>query len=288
MKHRRAKLGFVFSLILLGACSSTTFVYNRLDFLLPWYLGDYAELSRPQKKTLDDLLQPFLRWHRMEELPQYLVILQKIDRALDQPLELGDILDLSLEFENAWLRLENRGLEWMLEFGAELSDKQIEAFGQKLKEQQAEYEEEYLTRDDEEYQEDAYDALVDSFGGYLGRLGTAQKQVLRDTSAQLLRSDKIWLLERALWLGKLEVLLLREPGWQQRIRDLLSAREDINSPQYQQIYEHNVLVIQAAVVVILNGRTDKQNKRLRKKIQYLQEDLETLIDQGRKAQAERL
>ena len=288
MKHRRAKLGFVFSLILLGACSSTTFVYNRLDFLLPWYLGDYAELSRPQKKTLDDLLQPFLRWHRMEELPQYLVILQKIDRALDQPLELGDILDLSLEFENAWLRLENRGLEWMLEFGAELSDKQIEAFGQKLKEQQAEYEEEYLTRDDEEYQEDAYDALVDSFGGYLGRLGTAQKQVLRDTSAQLLRSDKIWLLERALWLGKLEVLLLREPGWQQRIRDLLSAREDINSPQYQQIYEHNVLVIQAAVVVILNGRTDKQNKRLRKKIQYLQEDLETLIEQGRKAQAERL
>ena len=288
MKHRRAKLGFVFSLKLLGACSSTTFVYNRLDFLLPWYLGDYAELSRPQKKTLDDLLQPFLRWHRMEELPQYLVILQKIDRALDQPLELGDILDLSLEFENAWLRLENRGLEWMLEFGAELSDKQIEAFGQKLKEQQAEYEEEYLTRDDEEYQEDAYDALVDSFGGYLGRLGTAQKQVLRDTSAQLLRSDKIWLLERALWLGKLEVLLLREPGWQQRIRDLLSAREDINSPQYQQIYEHNVLVIQAAVVVILNGRTDKQNKRLRKKIQYLQEDLETLIEQGRKAQAERL
>ena len=109
---------------------------------------------------------------------------------------------------------------------------------------------------------------------------------MRGSSAELLRSDKIWLRERALWLGKLEVLLMREPGWQQRIRDLLSAREDINSPEYQQIYEHNVLAIQTTAIVILNGRTDKQNKRLRKKIQHLQEDLESLIAQGRKAQAE--
>ena len=284
MKHRFAKYVFVFSLIFLGACSSTTFIYNRLDFLLPWYLGDYAELSRPQKKTLDDLLQPFLRWHRMEELPQYLETLENIERALDQPLQLNDLLDLSLEFENAWFRLENRGLEWMLQFGAELSDEQIEAFGKKLKEQQTEYEEEYLTRDDQEYREDTYESLVDSFGGYLGRLGPEQKQVLRGTSAELLRSDKIWLQERAQWLGKLEVLLLREPGWQQRIRDLLSAREETNSLQYQQIYEHNVLAIQNTAVVILNDRTDKQDKRLRKKIDHFQEDLETLIEQGREAE----
>jgi hypothetical protein len=283
MKHRFIKYVFVFSLIFLGACSSTTFIYNRLDFLLPWYLGDYVELSRPQKQTLDDLLQPFLRWHRSEELPQYLEILENIERTLDQPLQLDDLLDLSLEFESAWSRLEYRGLEWMLEFGADLSDEQIEAFGRKLKDQQVEYEEEYLTRDDEEYRKDSYDALVDSFGDYLGRLGAEQKQVLRGASAQLWRSDTIWLQERAQWLEKLEVLLLREPGWQQRIRDLLSAREETNSPEYKQIYEHNVLVIQNTAVVILNGRTDKQDKRLRKKIDHFQEDLETLIEQGREA-----
>ena len=286
MKHRCAKYGFIFSLLFLGACSSTTFIYNRLDFLLPWYLGGYVELSRAQKSTLDDLLQPFLRWHRMEELPQYLVILQNFDRTLDRPLQLSDLLDRSVEFEDAWARLENRGLEWLLEFGADLSDAQIEAFGEKLKDQQIEYEEEYLTRDDDEYREDSYDAMADSFSDYLGKLGNEQKQVLRSASEQLLRSDKIWLRERARWLGKLEVLLLREPGWQQRIRDLLSAREQINSPEYQRIYDHNTLVIQTAVVAVLNDRTDKQNKRLRKKIQHLQEDLETLIEQGRKAQAE--
>ena len=32
-------------LCLLGACSSTTFVYNRLDSILPWYLDDYVDLN---------------------------------------------------------------------------------------------------------------------------------------------------------------------------------------------------------------------------------------------------
>ena len=44
MKHGYSRIGLIFVLSLLGACSSTTFLYNRLDFLLPWYLGDYADL----------------------------------------------------------------------------------------------------------------------------------------------------------------------------------------------------------------------------------------------------
>ena len=45
-------------LLLLGACSSTTFVYNRLDFILPWYVDDYAELNTQQDAYLDELLAP--------------------------------------------------------------------------------------------------------------------------------------------------------------------------------------------------------------------------------------
>lgn len=282
MKQRRIKYGLIFALLFLSACSSTTFVYNRLDFLLPWYLGDYVDLNREQKKTLDGLLQPFLSWHRTQELPQYLVILDNFDDTLDQPIQRSDLEALSLEFEEVWGRLEARGLAWLLEFGAQLSDAQIEAFGEKLKDQQTEYEEKYLTRDDDEYRKDSYEAMVDSFGDYLGRLSREQKQVLRDASEQLLRSDSIWLQEREQWLKQLEAVMQREPGWQRRIRDLLSNRQERNSAEYQRIYEHNTRVIQAAVLATLNDRTGKQDQRLRKEVQHLQEDLETLIEQGRK------
>ena len=56
-------------LLTLVGCSSTTFVYNRLNLIIPWYVGKYVDLSRDQKKVLDAELQPFLQWHRHEELP---------------------------------------------------------------------------------------------------------------------------------------------------------------------------------------------------------------------------
>ena len=84
MKRLRHLTLLVLLLVLTG-CSSTTFIYNRLDFFIPWYLGDYVDLNREQKARLDELLQPFLDWHRIEELPQYLLMLDDIDARLDGP-----------------------------------------------------------------------------------------------------------------------------------------------------------------------------------------------------------
>ena len=115
---RLNRIGLVCILLLLGACSSTTFVYNRLDFLLPWYLDDYAELNRAQDQYLDELLAPFLAWHRAEELPRYIEIIDQIDASLDQPLTADEVALISAEFESAWFRLEGEALDWLLDLGA--------------------------------------------------------------------------------------------------------------------------------------------------------------------------
>jgi hypothetical protein len=38
--------------VFLSACSSTTFFYNRLDIILPWYLERYVDLDREQSRSL--------------------------------------------------------------------------------------------------------------------------------------------------------------------------------------------------------------------------------------------
>ena len=53
-------------LCVLAGCSSTSFFYNRLDFFVPWYLGDYVSLDRSQDELLENQLQPFLAWHRQD------------------------------------------------------------------------------------------------------------------------------------------------------------------------------------------------------------------------------
>jgi hypothetical protein len=275
------KFFIVLTLVLVGGCSSTTFIYNRLDFILPWYLDDYVELNRAQDAFLDEQLAPFLAWHRSEELPRYLDILDSIDAALDRKMSAEDIGAISLDFERAWFRLEERALEWLLALGEELSDDQVREFIDELWKKQEKYEKKYLERSDDEFREDSYESMVDNLQDYLGRLDAAQKQVLEEASGQLIRSDATWLRERADWLRRLEVFLQREPGWQDRIREAIANRSETLSEEYVQLYDHNLRIIYTALAEVLNSRTEKQDRRLRNRLSDLRKDLETLISQGR-------
>ena len=277
--QRFCRIWLLCSLLLLSACSSTTFIYNRLDFILPWYLDDYAQLNSEQDKYLEELLSPFLAWHRSEELPRYLLILEQIDSSLDRQLEPDDVADIAAQMEAAWYRLEGEALDWLLDLGAELSDEQVQDFLGELQEQQNKYEKKYLKRSEEDFREDSYDSLLDSMQDYLGRLDSKQRAVLREASEGLMRSDRTWLTERAAWLQRLGVMMQREPGWQQRIRDASAARDETVSAEYLRLYEHNTRVIYRAVADTLNSRTNKQNRRLRGKLDDLREDLQTLIAQ---------
>jgi hypothetical protein len=281
--HQRMKsmrLGAVFLVLFLSACSSTSFVYNRLDIILPWYLDDYVDLSREQKNSLDGLLQPFLRWHRQEELPQYVLLLSDIEASLDQPVSLEVVAGIYTNAETSWLRLEDRSIEWLLKLGDELSEEQINEFLAVLGEEQEEYEEKYLPRSDEEYLEESYENFADGLGDYLGRLSSNQREILHGASAQLQRMDSLWLQERAQWIDDLTQLLRREPGWKQQLRDLKNNRDEQATPEYSAMYTHNLVVIESAIAEVVDSRSEKQDKRLRRKLKNLREDFEGLIAQG--------
>lgn len=281
MFSRYRKLSLVLSLLLLTGCSSTTFIYNRLDFIIPWYMDDYVELNRSQESLLDDLLQPALTWHRYEELPQYLTTLVAIEKSLDRDITAKDIAHFSKQLEDALTRIESAILELTLTLGDQLSDKQIVEFLEVLREQQEEYKEEYLSRSDKEYAKDNYESLLDSFQDYLGRLDKAQREVIQVASADFDRFDIVWLAERDLWLEQLDHILQREPGWQQQLREARARREEQTSPVYLASYERNVSLVQQSMVDVLNSRTKKQDKRLRRKLKDIREDLESLIsDKG--------
>ena len=272
-------------LCLLAACSSTTFVYNRLDSILPWYLDDYVDLNNTQDRQLDEMLAPFLAWHRQQELPRYVALLEQVEADLDGPVSAAEVAGIYAGIEDAWLRLQDKSLDWLLALGASLSDEQVQEFLEELNERQEEYEEEYLERSEREYREDSYESLVDSMQDYLGRLNDAQRERLRAASLELRRSDSIWLQERAAWLQRLDVLMQRQPGWQQRVREAIALRDETVSEQYNATYEHNLEVIFSAIAAVLDSRSEKQDRRLRAELRDLREDLQTLMEQGRASAA---
>jgi hypothetical protein len=258
---------------LLSACSSTTFVYNRLDFLLPWYLERYVDLESDQSQRLDARLEPLLAWHRRDELPRYIELIVQVEATLDEPLSRERVAGLADDFEEAWYRLRDRGLEELLLMGASLSDRQIEEFLAKLQKKQEKYQRKYLDRDDVTYADDAFDNLRETLEDYLGRLDRAQRDRLLVAAGTLQRSDRLWLSERAAGIAMLTGELRREPGWQGRIRDALGGWEQQLDAGTVAIYEHNSMRVQEAIAEVVNTRSDRQNQRLRRRLAELREDL---------------
>jgi len=267
-------------LVVLAGCSSTRFAYNRLDFLVPWYLRDYVSLDRDQARFLRSELQPLLAWHRQEELPRYIALLDRVEGKLDRKLTAADMRTLTEEVEVAMYRLQDRALDWILPVGEQLRDEQMTEFLAGLQEQQGEYEEKYLERDDAEFRRDSCERLEDNARKYMGRLQREQKAGLVSACENMRRSDGLWLEARAQWIARLELILQRDPGWQEDLRQALVQRGETVSADYRSTYDHNAEVFQLAIADLLNSRTERQEAHLRRELGKLRRDLAALADQG--------
>ena len=260
---------------LLTACSST-FMYNRLDWLIPWYMDDYIALDRDQKDMLKVKLDPLLHWHRYQELDEYITILDRIEQDLEKQVTVETVQSWVAEIREAGNRVELSFLKMALDLGASLNDEQIDEFKQSLRKSQQDYEEEYLDRDAKKYSKDSYKSLTKNLRRFVGRLTSEQKLQLQHASDSLQRFDSAWLGDRELWLQKLDKLLNREPGWQQAVLDAHAGRERTRNPEYQSILRHNGQILSEAISRLLNQLDDKQSKRLIKEINDLRKDLQKL------------
>jgi hypothetical protein len=267
---------------LLVGCTAT-FTYNHLDWLIPWYVDGYVDLTRDQRKILESQLEPLLRWHREEELVRYVAMLDRIERDLGTGVSAAVVQSWTDDVMVALERTESSMLLLALDFSATLSDAQMAEFGASLWERQREYEKEFLGRSEEEYRRDSYDSLADFLRRFTGPLQSAQKERLQAAAGSLLRFDSAWLEERALWLKTLEPLLQREPGWQQRVQAAYAARKDQRTPRYREYLAHNVGVISAALADVLNQLDSKQRKAMAREFDDLRSRLRELAAAPRTA-----
>lgn len=265
----------------LGGCSST-FIYNQLDWLIPWYADDYVDLTRDQSRDLKARLQPLLQWHREQELQRYLTLVDEIEADLTEPVTTAVIERWMTELWRAYERLEIEALPTLYAMGESLSDEQMQEFVDNLYKDQDKLEEKYLERSDGDYISESDDNFQDNLKDLLGRLSAEQKQRISYGSAQLERFDDAWLDERRRWIDTLAAILIqREDNWQQQVDDALAGRDDNRSEAYVQGYNRNQQVIFETVADVFNGRSDKQSARLAREIADIRKMLQSLIADSR-------
>ena len=265
----------------LTGCSATQFIYNRVDVLVRWYLDDYVSLDRYQRVQFDERLDIFLEWHRREELPEYVLLLDDALTILDNGVPLDAARDMADRIELAAIRFQDPFLELLLSTGKDLRREQREAFIDNMLAKQEEFEADRLARSDDEYREDLEKRFDKQLSRYMGPLSSAQTDRIAAGVADMTRLDRFWLEDRRVWIEALSDILLRaENDWPDQVRALIAGREEALLPAYREGIDHNGEVILQLSRDVLISRTEKQDRKLRGKLLALRDDLAALAAQG--------
>lgn len=268
------------TLLLIGTligCSANRLLYNRADTFIRWAADDYVTLNREQQAAFDQRLDDFLAWHRSEELPRYREFIVTSLDTLEDGVTLEEAVVISEEIDLAADRFQGQFIELLLATAEGLSDKQVQDFLAELERNQAEYADERLVRDEETYYADSAKTMKDLVKRLIGRLNRDQRAEIEKRSMGLTRLDGLWHDDRARWGRALRVILeAKAPGWQAEIRKLGETRSEARIPEYVAGIEHNGDVILALLVDIINSRTERQDRRMRRFLQGLVDDIDAL------------
>ena len=274
-------LSWCLIVLTLSGCSATQFIYNRVDILVRWYLDDYVSLDREQQVRFDARLETLLDWHRREELPAYVALLDDALTILDDGVPLDDTRAMADRIEEAAIRFQDPFLELLLSTGQDLTPEQMQQFVDVLMSKQEEFEDDRLARSDAEYREDLEARFDKQLSRYLGSLTAEQTNRIAVGVAEMTRLDRFWLQDRRVWITDLSAMLLEEaPDWPDQVRALIARRDDALLPAYREGIDHNGEVILQLSRDVLIARTDKQDRKLRGRVQSLRDDLAALATQN--------
>ena len=261
----------------LVGCSANRLLYNRADTFIRWAADDYVALDREQQAAFDQRLDDLLAWHRSEELPRYREFIVTSLDTLEDGVTLEEAVAISDEIDLAADRFQAQFIELLLATAEDLSDVQIQDFLTELERNQTEYADERLVRDEEAYYADSTKTMTDLVKRLIGRLNRDQRAEIAERSKNLTRLDGLWHDDRARWGSALRVILeSKAPGWQEEVRRLGETRSEARIPEYVAGIEHNGDVILALLVDIINSRTERQDRRMRRFLEGLVDDIDAL------------
>lgn len=273
-------------LILLIATTMLTgctvkWVYNQLDWLVPIYVRTFIKLTPDQKDYLASAIDHQLLWHRQEELPKYVVYLNKIKQNLEKGLTIEQLHTQNQELEEFGNTLLTRLSPDIAELIATSSDRQLERLFNKLNKEYLKSKRQLEKSDDAKIRRDHRKGMENYLKRWLGSLTDQQVKLLDRWTQQYTPIEK--------------ELLQHQFDWQQRLRKIVEETIDdetkksqlallfVDSDQfvdkaYQSKIDHNTKITEDLVVATSKSLTPRQLKRAHKKIDELVEDLEDLYD----------
>ena len=185
---RCAKLARIIGVLLLAsalaACSAVKLAYNNLPEVSYWWLDGYLDFDAEQTPRVRDELAQLLAWHRQNELPKIVALLQKAQALAPGDFTPAQACEMADEIRARAVAVAEHAEPASADIALRLGEAQLQQLERKYARINADYRKDWLDRSPERQQEKRYEGFLDRNEDFYGRLDPSQRELLRQQVAQ--------------------------------------------------------------------------------------------------------
>lgn len=278
---RRVLLVAAFAALLSGC--ATGFVYNRLDWAVSWYVQGLVQLDHAQEEQLRQAVSQTLEWHRHTQLPQYIELLELLQRDVQGAMSVADIETRYAQI----VVLLDVFLEQILPDTARLlrglSEAQVEELMSSLEQDNEDIWQRFAGATPELRQKRRLQSTVRALQRFTGTLSHDQRQLVATRLREMSDFSEQWIDRRRHWQRQLRALLEAEAAPQQfeaRLQNLAMQPDQFDAPDYRRDVEANRLVVVSMLSDLSHTLTPRQRQRFARKLQGYSRDLRRIAAQA--------
>jgi hypothetical protein len=280
LPHRRWLAALVATLALTGCASG--FVYDRLDWVVAWYVDGLVSLDDAQDQRLHDLVHVTLDWHRRTQLPKYVRLLDEMAVEAAAPLDAGVVARRYAEIGallDAFLRQVNPGAAGLL---GTLRPDQIQELAANLEEENAELWEDLAGDTPEQRSERRLRSALKALQRFYGRLTPPQKALVEARLKQMTDVSGHWIERRRHWQERFLAALGAPPpaGLEAELLDLMLHPDQFDTPEYRRAVTANRQVVFEMIAELSVTLTPEQRRHVQRKLGGWADDLREIAARG--------
>jgi Family of unknown function (DUF6279) len=279
-KWRLRVAAVLVSLVTIAACTSSL-VYNRLDTVARWYIGNLVTLDETQQVALRDWLSRTLIWHRDTELEKYELFLRdmagRIAAGPDAALYPQAVQQAEAFMDQLSARVAPEAADLLLT----LQPQQVDELLHNLEEDNRDELDEELERTDAERQKRRVRSLTRSLERWTGTATVEQKAIVERTvnemlGAGLLAEDAEWFASQEAWRNALRQALTQGPEGKAQVVSLLREPQQSYTAAHQAAEAAQRRYFMDFIIKVDATLTPKQRATLSAKLTEVAQDLKQL------------
>jgi Family of unknown function (DUF6279) len=165
--------------LVLSGCSTIKLVYNQSDDLVYWWLDGYADLQDGQKQFTRDALADLQRWHRQQQLPEYIALLKRMQTLAPQDITPAQVCAVTEDMKDSFIRVLRHVEPATAQLATQLSPDQLRSVRKRFDKTNKDWRADWLDPSADERLRYRTKQATNRLEDFYGRLEKPQREALQ-------------------------------------------------------------------------------------------------------------